>query len=437
MPLTRRADRDDASGWLMKIPVGFEILGQTLKLRHYRLYVLGNVTSNLGMWTQRVAMGWLTWELTHSTAWLGINAICESAPALLIGVFAGAVIDRVDQLKLMRLAQSWSLIFSGALAVLTLTKVIDIWMLEGLVLGRGVVIAFYRPARSTVIYGLVGREFLPSALALNSMIFNTSRFLGPAIGGAIIASAGTGWAFVLSFVLASVMTLALRAIQQVGLSLLPVETTRRSIWQETVDGLRYILHHDGIRTQLTLLIVTSLVAKPVTDLLPGFAGDVFNRGSSALALLLSFHGAGAMAGALWMTSRASLAGLTRITLANILLMGLALLLFVSSGNFWIAAPFVSVVGFAFIVQSISNQTLIQSAIEPALRGRVMSIYGIVSQGVPSIGTLAMGMIAAHFGLRLPIAVGALLCAALWAWGWRLRIPLAAALEGEPRPVAAD
>jgi Transmembrane secretion effector len=92
----------------MRIPVGFEILRQTLALRHYRRYVLGNITSNLGMWTQRVAMGWLTWELTHSTAWLGIIAICEAGPALLIGIFAGAVIDRVDQFKLLRLAQSWS-----------------------------------------------------------------------------------------------------------------------------------------------------------------------------------------------------------------------------------------------------------------------------------------------------------------------------------------
>jgi predicted MFS family arabinose efflux permease len=421
----------------MRIPVGFEILRQTLALRHYRLYVLGNITSNLGTWTQRVAMGWLTWELTHSATWLGINAICESGPGIVIGLFAGAVIDRVDQFRLLRLAQSWSLIYSSALAVLTLLGVIDIWMLTGLVLTRGVVIAFYRPTRMTVIYGLVGREFLPSALALNSMVFNTSRFLGPAIGGTIIATAGTGWSFVFAFVLFIFMTLALREIRRAGLSLPPIEQKHRSIWHETLEGLSYILGHDGIRLQLMLLIVTSIVAKPLTDLLPGFAGDVFNRGSSGLAVLLSFHGAGAMAGALWMTSRASLAGLTRITLATILLMALALLAFVATTNFWLATAFVTLVGFAFIVQSISNQTLIQSAIEPALRGRVMSIYGIISQGVPSLGTLAMGAIAARAGLQLPVAVGAGLCLALWVWGWRLRVPLAAALEAEPQPSAAD
>jgi len=415
----------------MRIPVGFEILRQTLTLRHYRLYVLGNVTSNLGMWTQRVAMGWLTWELTHSTTWLGINAICEAGPSIVLGIVAGAVIDRVDQFKLLRLMQTYSLAFSGLLAILTLTQIIDIWILSGLMLLRGGVIAFYRPTRMTVIYGLVGREFLPSALALNSMIFNTSRFLGPAIGGAIIAWAGTGWSFVFAFCLFTVMTWALREIQRAGISLPPVASSHRSIWHETLAGLRYMLDHDGIRTQLFLLIVTCVVAKPVTDLLPGFAGEVFDRGSTGLALLLSFHGAGAMVGALWMTSRASLAGLTRLTLVNILLMALALLLFVSTAIFWVSLPLVSLIGFAFIVQSISNQTLIQSAIEPGVRGRVMSMYGMISQGVPSIGTLFIGGVAAQLGLRLPIAVGGALCALLFLWSWRLREPLAAALEREP------
>ncbi|HVA11940.1 MAG TPA: MFS transporter [Stellaceae bacterium] len=421
----------------MRIPLGFEILRQTLTLRHYRLYVLGNITSNLGTWTQRVALGWLTWQLTHSATWLGINAICQAGPSIVIGMFAGTIIDRVDQFKLLRLAQSWSLFYAAAFAVLTLTHVIDIWMLTTLVLLRGCVTAFYRPTRSTVIYGLVGREFLPSALALNSMVFNTSRFVGPAIGGAIIAWAGTGWSFVFSFCLFAVMTLALREIKRAGLTLPPISASRRSIWHETIEGIRYILHHQGIRLQLTLLIVTSLAAKPLPDLMPGFAGEVFHRGSSGLAMLLSCEGIGALIGAIWMTSRASLAGLTRITLATILLMAVTIFLFASTDNFWIAASINSLVGFAFIVQSISNQTLIQSAIEPGLRGRVMSIYGIIAQSVPSLGTLAMGALAAHTGLRLPVAIGALLCAALWAWGWRLRVPLAAALEAEPHTAAAD
>ena len=173
--------------------------------------------------------------------------------------------------------------------------------------------------------------------------------------------------------------------------------------------------------------------------MPGFAGQVYDRGPSGLATLLTCEGIGAMAGAIWMTSRSSLTGLTRITLANTLLQGIGLLLFATAAHFWIASGTVMVTGFAFIVQSISNQTLIQSAIQPEMRGRVMSIYGIIAQSVPSLGTLSMGALAVHWGLRWPVAIGGVLCALLWAWSWRLRIPLAAALEVEPsaQPAAAD
>ena len=322
----------------MRLPVGFEMLRQTLALRPYRLYLLGNTTSNLGMWMQRVAIGWLTWVLTGSTAWLGIIAICEAGPTIVLGIVAGTYVDRVDQLKLLRLTQSFSLLYAAALAFFTLTSLMTIWLLMSLVLVRGVVISFSRPTRMTVIYGLVGRELLPSALAMNSMIFNGSRFLGPALGGTIIAEAGTGWTFVASFLLFLVLTQALRAIDQARITMPAPPPAGRSVWSETVEGLRYILLHDGIRTQLALLVITSIFAKPFTDLVPGFAAEVFDRGSSGLAWLLSFHGAGAMIGAFWMSTRGELKGLTRITLANILLMALALLAFVATGIFWVGWP---------------------------------------------------------------------------------------------------
>ena len=412
----------------MRLPVGFEILRETLTLRYYRLYVLGNITSNLGTWIQRVAMGWLTWELTHSTTWLGINAIAESGPSILIGLFAGAVIDRVDQFKLLRLAQLWSLIYSSAFAILTITGVINIWMLTGLVLLRGVVIAFYRPTRSTVIYGLVGREFLPSALALNSMVFNTSRFVGPAIGGAIIAWAGTGWSFVVSFCLFCVMTLALREIKKAGLSLPPVSHVRHSIWQGTKDGIRYILNHDGIRLQLTLLIVTSLVAKPLTDLMPGFAGQVYNRGSSRPCHLAHLRGhrrddrrllddlALGIARPHPHHPRQHAAARDRTVTVRHGSQFLHRLLYRD--------------GHGLCFHRAKHQQPDPDPIRhPAGDARPGDeFYGIIAQSVPSIGTLTMGWIAAQAGLRWPIAVGGALCALLWAWSWRLRKPLAAALE---------
>lgn len=412
----------------MRLPPGFGMMRETLALRHYRLFVIGTMSSNVGMWIQRVAIGWLTWELTESTAWLGFTAIAEAGPTILLGFVAGTVVDRVDQVKLLRLTQSFSLLYAGAFALFTLSGLMTIWLLVSLVLIRGVVISFSRPTRMTVIYGLVGRELLPSALAMNSMIFNVSRFLGPAIGGVIIAGANTGWSFVAAFVLSLPINLALRAIDQARITM-PAQGSRgRSIWTETVDGVRYIIGHEGIRTQLALLVITSIFAKPLTDLLPGFAADVFGRGSTGLAWLLSFHGAGAALGAAWMSARGGLKGLTRVSLANILFMAVGLLLFVATDLFWLACPLAALIGFAFIVQSVSNQTLIQSAVDSSVRGRVLSVYGMIAQGVPSLGTMTMGVAAEHWQLRLPVAIGAAICVALFAWSWRNRESMTAALE---------
>jgi predicted MFS family arabinose efflux permease len=418
----------------MRVPVGIGMIRQTLTLRNYRLYVIGNMSSNVGMWAQRVAIGWLTWELTQSTAWLGIMALAESGPTILLGLVAGTVVDRVDQFKLLRMTQFFSMLYSIALAFFTLSGLINIWLLMILVLLRGGVVAFNRPTRMTVVYGLVGRDLLPSALAMNAMIFNSSRFLGPALGGAIIAWFGTGWTFVAAAGLFFVFTLSLRSMEVADIALEPPPLVKRSMWVETVEGVRYILRHDGIRTQLAILIVTSIFAKPLSDLLPGFAADVFGRGSSGLAMLLSFHGAGAMLGAMWMSARGELRGLTRISLANILLMAIALVLFVASDQFWFACPVAGLIGFAFIVQSVSNQTLIQSAVESNFRGRVLSIYGMINQGVPALGTMAIGGAAERYGLRLPVLAGALVAAALFVWAWRIRQPMAAALEDAARPV---
>jgi predicted MFS family arabinose efflux permease len=203
---------------------------------------------------------------------------------------------------------------------------------------------------------------------------------------------------------------------------------------EIADGLRYILTHYGIRLQLVLLVGTALLARPLTELMPGFAGEVFDRGANGLALLLSTHGLGAMVGAFMLAGRAQgLKGMTAITIGSISLIGVSLLLFVATPVFWIACLLAGVVGFGFIVQNVTNQTLIQSATDPAFRGRVLSIYGMFVQGVPSLGALFIGVLAERLGLRVPTAGGALLCLLLWLWAWQQREPLAASMEAEAGP----
>jgi len=417
----------------MKLPGGLAAMRRTFAIPNYRYYVIGNWASTLGLWVQRVAIGWVTWELTHSTAWLGAMALAESGPTILFALFAGTLVDRIDYLRLLRITQFCTMLYSISLALCTFTDLMSVWVMFGLTIIRGIIVSFSRPSRMTMVYNLVGRELLPSALGMNSMIFNTSRFIGPAIGGALLVAVGSAWTFTLGAALFGVFSICLRLIH-----FPPADKTsgaaeseprqRRSMLTETWEGLQYIAQHPGIRPQLMLLVVTSIFAKPLTDLLPGFAAQVFDNGPHGLAMLLSFHGVGAMMGSLWLASRGGLKGLTAITLSTIILMSLGLLAFAATDIFWLACSLSGLLGFAFITQSVSNQTLIQSAVDPALRGRVISVYGMVAQGVPSLGAFMIGIAAEHFGLRIPVAVGALICLGVGVRGWFLRRQLADALE---------
>ena len=418
----------------MKLPGGFGALKTTFALPNYRLYVIGNLTSTTGLWMQRVAIGWLTWQLTESAAWLGGIVVAESIPALLFGLFAGAMVDRMDSLKMLRISQALSMSYSIMLAIGSFSGVLDIWLLLGLTIFRGSVLAFSRTSRMTLVFGLVGRELLASAPAANSMIFNISRFLGPALGGIIITAGGARWGVAWAFATTSCMLLVMTIVLQI--MRFPYKpsreaSTRQSMLMETLEGVRYIVRQPTIRVQLFLLIGTSLFAKPVMDLFPGFAADVFHQDAHGLGLLLSMHGIGAMCGGMWLTSRSGgMKGLTNITIVNILFMAVALFLFTITNVFAIALVLAVMTGAAFIIMSVGNQTLIQAAVDPALRGRVVSVYGMIAQDLPAVGAMMMGGLAEHLGLRIPVAAGAVVCLFLWMWAQRQRGWLVAAVENE-------
>lgn len=416
----------------MKMPGGWLALRRSLAMRDYRLFTIGNLTSNVGLWAQRVALGWLTWELTHSTAWLGAIAVAESVPTFVLGPIAGTVVDRVNYLKLLRTTQALSLAYSCVMTVLVLTGWITIWLLLTLVLIRGSLGAFNRPSRMTVIFALVGRDLLTTAVTVNSIIFNISRFIGPAVGGWIIVAAGVGWAFGAAAVMFAVFTLVLGLIRTEFAA--PPERAPSTLAADTIDGVRYMFTHPGMGVLVGVLIVVAFLVKPLTELLPGFVGEVFARGPDALAALMSAHGAGAMAAAAWLASRGrGITGLVNVNLCGIALSAAAALAFALVSSFWMALVLIAVIGFSFILQNVSNQTLMQAAADPSMRGRVISNYGLVNQGVPAIGTLVIGGIAEHTGLAAPVAVGAVLGIGAWVWAFVRRGHLVRTMEIEAPP----
>jgi predicted MFS family arabinose efflux permease len=408
--------------------IGLGGVGRALGDRNYRIYVLGNLFSVVGSWVQRVAVGWLTWELTESGVWLGVIAFADLLPTVVIGPFAGAFADRFDRLRLLMIAQSLAFLQALLLCGLTAMGWITIELLLGLTLYLGLVLGFSQPVRLALIPSLVRRENLSAAIAFNSILFNGARFVGPALAGVVIVWGGVAPAFAINALTFVALLLALSRVRVETPTVVGLHPG--GILAGIAEGLGYALRHPGIAPALLLLAATALLARPFAELLPGFAADVFDRGVDGLAWLTSATGLGAMAGGMWLAGRRTVAGLTRAMVAHIGVLVVALLVFSATRNFGVAVAALIAAGFAMVVCAVGIQTLMQVAVDGAMRGRVLSLYGLVLRVGMALGALMMGLASAGFGLRLPVAVGAALCAIAGLWAVRRLGRLTAALESD-------
>lgn len=406
---------------------GLRVIGSAMRHRNYAIITWTMAPCLVTTWMYRVAVGWLAWKLTGSPTWLGIIAFADLAPGVLISPFVGAWIDRIDPMRPMIISQIIIIFQTVALWAFTISGVITIEILVGLVLILGLNNPFSTTARMSVIPRCVPREDLSAAIAFNSTLFHGSRFIGPAIAGVLLlASGGIALIFALNAVGYLILTIGL-----LRMDLAPPDRPPRgrgNMLSDIADGYRYVANHAGIGPILVLLTLSSVATRPVIDLLPAFAGDVFHRGADGLAWLTSAVGFGAMIGAYWLAQRGPVVGLTRMVVANILLIGLTLLAFTAADIFWLALVFLAGAGFAMVASGVGTQTLLQSAVEESMRGRVMSLYSVIYRGVPAIGALLMGWLAERFGLQLSLGCGAVICLMAWAWATRQTRTMAPALE---------
>jgi predicted MFS family arabinose efflux permease len=405
---------------------GYTNIVRALGNRNYRVYAAGNFVSLCGTWLQRIAIGWLAWQLTHSGTWLGLVAFADLFPTVLLSPFAGTLADRHDRLTMLKTTQCLAMTQATTLAAMTFAGQMTIGWLFALAFAMGVINAFNQPARLALIPSLVERTDLPAAVAINSTIFNSARFLGPAVAGVVIARGSIELAFAVN---AASYLAFLAALQRLKL----VQPDRalgsgRNFLHDSLEGYRYVARHPGIGPMIVLLTATSIGGRAYVELLPGFADAVFGRGAEALAWLTATIGLGAILGGLWMATRGAAKGLTDVVIGNMLLLALALLAFTATTSFWIALPCLFVAGFALVINGSGGQTLVQGAVEGPVRGRVMSLYGMIFRGGPALGALIMGSLSSQVGLRLPVACGALLCAGFWLWARLRRARIADALE---------
>ncbi len=384
-----------------------------LNSRNYLIYLSGNTISLHGLWIYRVALGWLAWQLTGSELWVGIIAFTQFAPAVVFGPLFGVLADRFDRRAASLLINSISVMNMLLLGLLTALGKVDIAVLTLLSLMQGTLDGAHMPVRMTIVPNLVTRNQLQSAIALSSISFNISRFVGPALAGVVIATFSVSAAFVVNGLSYLALITAMVIIR-----LNPVaerELRQQDVWSELKSGVRYVLSHQAIRSVLAVIAVASLFGRGALEMMPAFADAIFQRGSAALAILTSATGAGAIVAGLFLSR-----GTAWLTV-NIIRLSAAIsgVLIVALGivqDFNIAVAIVALLGVLLSLCGVGSQILIQTLVEDEVRGRVSSIWGMVAFGGVALGGLLVGSVASVWGLQNAVILTGALCsvAAVWA-----------------------
>ena len=404
---------------------------RALRHRNFRLFLAGQFVSLVGTWLQSVALGWLLYRLTHSAFLLGLAGFLTQIPSLLLSPLAGVWADWWNRHRMVIGTQVLSMVQALALAALVLSHheaVVPILLLNLLL---GVANAADVPARQSFVIDMVaGSDDLPNAIALNSSVFNLARLVGPSLAGPLIALLGEGNVFLLNGLSYLAVIAALLAIR------VPARPHRVEPWAELRahlrDGLAYVTSAAPIRAVLLLLAAVSLFGTPNTVLLPIFAGDVLHGDAHTYGLLVGAIGVGALVGALYMASRRSVLGLGRLIVVALSLFSGSLIALSLSRSQWLAAPVLAVTGFGMMVHMASANTIVQTLVDPAMRGRVMSFYTVAFMGAAPLGSLLLGWSASRIGAPWTTGLSSLVCLAATA-AFARKLP---DLRAQVRPIYA-
>jgi MFS family permease len=357
---------------------------------------------------QSVAQSWLVYRLTASASLLGLVGFVGQIPVFALAALGGVAADRRSLQPILVATQVASMLLAFTLAGLTLSGLVRVWEVFALAALVGLVNAFDIPARQAFVVEMVGREDLPNAIALNSVVVNGARIVGPSAAGLLVAAVGEGWCFFLN-------ALSYAAVVA-GLLLMRVaprasEVGRGRSLSNLTEGFTFAWRHGPVRAVLMLLGLTSIAGVPYVVLMPLFADRVFRGGPRALGFLLGAAGAGALAGALIAASRRGLSGLgRRIALASASF-GVCLVLFSLSRSFWLSVALLLPAGCSWMLQLTASNTYVQSVVPDHLRGRVMAVYSMMFMGMTPFGALAAGSLAERFGAPATVGAGGLACAA--------------------------
>jgi MFS family permease len=386
---------------------GLEIIFRSLKYRNYRLFFSGQSISLVGTWMQRIAMPWLVYNITGSVFLLGVVGFAGQIPTFLLAPVAGVLTDRWNRYHVLVATQIFAMLQAMILTWLFFAGTIEIWHIILLSVILGCISAFDVPARQSFVIELVEKkEDLGNAIALNSLMFNGARIIGPSIAGILLASAGEGICFMLnglSYVFVIISLLLMKIV--------PREANDKSthIFKDLKEGLSYTFGFAPIKYVILLLGLVSLMGMPYSVLMPVFAKEILHGNSNTYGFLMGAAGLGAMIGALYLASRKTILKLGGIIPISTFIFGFGLILFSLSRFYILSIILMIITGFGMMLQNASSNTVLQTITDDDKRGRVMSFYTVAIMGTAPFSSLLAGGLAKIIGPPNTIIFGAVCC----------------------------
>jgi MFS family permease len=386
---------------------GVKNILRALRNKNYRLFFIGQGLSLIGTWMQNIAMSWLVYRLTNSPFYLGVVGFSSQIPILLAAPLGGVLADRWNKKNILIFTQALSLLQAAILAILVITGAIQIWHVILMSILLGTVNGFDMPTRQAFVYELVdNRDDLPNAIALNSLIFNGARLIGPTIAGLIIAAAGEGICFLINAV-SFIPVLVAFAFMKMGH--LKIPRINGHVFAGLHDGFKYATNFVPIRVILTLLTFIGLVAMPYSVLMPVFARDILLGNSRTLGFLMGATGVGAITGALFLAAQKTVSRLSSFVVMALSIFAVAIFAFSMSGMLWFSMIMLTLAGFGLMVMIAAVNTVLQTIVDDDKRGRVMSLYSMSFIGMAPFGSLLAGTAAHIIGAPRTVLISGCLC----------------------------
>ncbi|MFA5099392.1 MAG: MFS transporter [Candidatus Omnitrophota bacterium] len=387
--------------------LGLAVVFRALRYRNFRLYFVGQNISLIGTWMQNVAIGWLVYRLTHSAAMLGIVGFASQIPSFVITPFSGVYADRWNKYRVIFVCQVLAMIQALVIAILTLSGRIAIWQIAALSMTLGIISSLEIPTRHAFLVTMVeGKEDLSNAIALNSLMFNAARLIGPPIAGILITLWGEGVCFMVN-ALSYIAVLWALALMRLPAHTRPGHAGRPL--QELKEGISYTFGSAPRRSILILVGLMSLIAMSQSVLMPVFARDILGGGANTLGFLAGSVGMGALVGAVYLATQRNPVRMLNIIPAAAGIFGTALVLFSISRLLWVSMAALFFAGIGLMSHMVVSNTVLQTITEDDKRGRVMSFYTMAFMGMATFGTLLGGSIASRIGAAQTVLGGGIVC----------------------------